>query len=120
MSTNYFLKKGGCGLNGCCEQSWHIGLRARGWRFHFHGNNPMGGCIESAAKWLEVLEMLLAIRDSNGHAVWRLVDEYDDETSLAEFWAMVEGTRGGRRQEYYGKYVDCDADGWCIDSREFC
>ena len=120
MSTNFFMKKGGCGLNGCCEQSWHIGLRARGWRFHFHGKSPLGGRIGSAADWKGVIETLLAIRDSKGEAVWRLVDEYDDEESLAEFWAMVERTRGGRRQEDCGKYIDFDADGWCIDSREFC
>jgi hypothetical protein len=119
MSTSYYLKKGGCGLNGCCEQSWHIGLRAQGWRFHFHDQSPLGPRLGSAAEWKEVIEHLTSIRDGKGHAVWRLVNEYEEDYSPDEFWKMVESTRGGKGQNEHAGRTHFDADGWCLDSDEF-
>jgi len=92
MGTNYYLRTNICE---CCNRydEVHIGKSSAGWSFTFHGMES----IRTAAHW--------AAEFAKG----RIFDEYGDETSVEDFWKLVEAKRLNKR------HADAHPDGAHID-----
>lgn len=110
MGTNYYLEEPtgdpcrGCGLPSLV--SLHIGKSSGGWAFLFRAHEG----VRSEVDWRARIETAVA-------AGGRIVDEYDRDCSVEEFWKMVEDKRKLHRELFYDDYYDEKDNAFC--QREF-
>lgn len=119
MGTNYYHRYNACSH---CDRydERHIGKNSMGWQFSFrgYGNAEDGPVIVSWQLWKEVLKE------------GKIFDEYGRETTLDDFIAMIERSRGKKNHydylrddpRYGSSYLSDmwkDTEGWDFTSVGF-
>lgn len=113
MGTNYYTKTTTCAACNHKPEGIHLGKYSCGWQFTFQYN---GGKY-----YKNIKEMKKWLKDK------RIVNEYGEDVTNKEFWAMIEKMKNGlshydyvknKQSEFFGEH-ELLIDGYSFINTEF-
>ena len=113
MGTNYYAKATACATCGHKPEGIHLGKSSCGWQFTFQYNKEK--------YYKNIKEMKKWLKDK------RIINEYGEDVSNKEFWAMIETMKNGlshynyvknKQSEFFGEH-ELLIDGYSFINTEF-